>query len=36
MKIVTQQEEVILSAQKAASELLKRAGIIIPNRMNIL
>ncbi|KAE8023731.1 hypothetical protein FH972_009399 [Carpinus fangiana] len=30
------EEDVILSARKAASELLKRAGIIIPNRMNIL
>ncbi|XP_062156451.1 uncharacterized protein LOC133864191 isoform X2 [Alnus glutinosa] len=29
-------EDVILVAREAASELLKRAGIIIPNRMNIL
>lgn len=36
MKIVTQQEDVILVAREAASVLLKRAGIIIPNRMNIL
>ncbi|KAL0004637.1 hypothetical protein SO802_012198 [Lithocarpus litseifolius] len=30
------EEDVILMAQQASSELLKRAGIIIPNRMNIL
>lgn len=35
-KIVTLQEDVISKAQRAASELLKRAGIIIPNRMNVL
>ncbi|KAM3705949.1 hypothetical protein ACJW30_03G119000 [Castanea mollissima] len=30
------EEDVILMAQQASSELLKRAGIIIPKRMNIL
>ncbi|KAB1201424.1 5-methylthioadenosine/S-adenosylhomocysteine deaminase [Morella rubra] len=34
--LLVNEEDVISKAQRAASELLKRAGIIIPNRMNVL
>jgi 3-hydroxy-3-methylglutaryl CoA synthase len=36
LQIVSGQEDVISMAQEASSKLLKRAGIIIPKRMNIL
>ena len=36
LQIVSGQEDVISMAQQASSELLKRAGIIIPKRMNVL
>ncbi|KAF9622338.1 hypothetical protein IFM89_031141 [Coptis chinensis] len=36
-KILTVNEgDVLLSAKKASNELLKRAGIVIPNRMNVI